>query len=101
MYAVVLVPGFAFGVLLTNYLFERCAIYPIADKKTNVVVACALGTILALFVLLGVVRLTALAAEACVTRYQLRCEHELIGGKATRAAFVNSVMFCGVMGIDA
>ncbi len=70
--AVVLVPGFTFGALVVNYLFEQCAIYPTADRETNVVVACGLGTILALFVLIGLVRLTALVAEARVARYQFR-----------------------------
>ncbi len=39
--AVVLVPGFTFGALVVNYLFEQYAIYPTADRKTNVVVALA------------------------------------------------------------
>jgi len=72
MLAVVLVPGFTFGALVVNYLFEQYAIYPTADRETNVIVACALGTILALFVLIGLVRLTALVAEARVARYQFR-----------------------------
>ena len=70
MLAVVLVPGFTFGALVVNYLFEHYVIYPTADRETNVVVACTLGTILALFVLLVLVRLTALAAEARAARYQ-------------------------------
>ena len=53
-------PGFTFGAFLVNYLFERHAIYPTADRETNVVVACALGTILALFVLLALIRLARL-----------------------------------------
>ena len=74
MLAVVLVPGFIFGALVVNYLFEQYAIYPTADRETNVVVACALGTMLALFVFLALMRLTALAAGALVARYQFRRE---------------------------
>ncbi len=74
MLAVAFAPGFTFGALLVNYLFERHAIYPTADRETNVVVACALGTMLALFVFLALMRLTALAAEALVARYQFRRE---------------------------
>ena len=86
LFAVGLVPGFAFGALLINDLFERCAIYLTADRETNVVVACALGTILALFVLFALVRLTALAAEACAARYQFRSEQESDRRKANGAA---------------
>ncbi len=78
MLAVVLVPGFTFGALVVNYLFEQYAIYPTADRDTNVVVAGALGTILAFFVLLALIRLTMLAAEARVARYQFRREHKLV-----------------------
>jgi hypothetical protein len=68
--AVVLVPGFTFAALFSNYLFEQYAIYLTSDRETNVVFACTLGIILALFVLVGLVRLAAVAAEACAARYQ-------------------------------
>ena len=80
MLAVVLVPGFTFGALVVNYLFEQYAIYPTADRETNVVVACALGTILTLFVLLALIRLTTLATEPRVARYQFKREPPLTSG---------------------
>jgi hypothetical protein len=42
------VPGFIFGALVANYLFDQYAIYPTPDKETNVVVACMLGIIVTL-----------------------------------------------------
>jgi hypothetical protein len=58
MLAMLFMPGFAFGALITNYLFEQYAIYPTPDKEINVVVACTLGMILALLVLLIVTKVS-------------------------------------------
>ena len=56
MLAMLFTPVFAFGALVTNYLFEQYAICPTPNKETNVVVACTLGMILMLLVLLIVTR---------------------------------------------
>ncbi len=70
--AMVFVPGFIFGALVANYLFKQYAIYPTADKETNVVIACTLGIIVALLALLAVTRLSAIASEARASRHQFR-----------------------------
>jgi uncharacterized membrane protein YeaQ/YmgE (transglycosylase-associated protein family) len=72
MLAMVFVPGFIFGALVANYLFEQYAIYPTPDKETNVVVACTLGIIAALLVLLIVTRVSAAAAGFGVARHQFK-----------------------------
>ncbi len=70
--AMVFVPGFIFGALVANYLFEEYGIYPTPDKETNVVVACTLGIIAALLVLLIVTRITTMAAGMRVGRHQFK-----------------------------
>ena len=72
MLAMVFVPGFLFGALVTNCLFEQYAIYPTPDKETNVVVACTLGIILALFIILVVTKISMVAAGSRVARHQFR-----------------------------
>jgi hypothetical protein len=70
--ALVFVPGFIFGALVANYLFQVYAFYPTPDEETNVVVACTLGIIFALLVLLMVTRFTAILAGLRVQRHQFR-----------------------------
>jgi uncharacterized membrane protein YeaQ/YmgE (transglycosylase-associated protein family) len=70
--ACVFVPGFIFGALLANYLFIEYGFYPTSDKDTNVVVACTLGIIGALFVLLIVTRVMSRVAGLRVERHQFR-----------------------------
>ena len=53
-------------------MFEQYAVHPTPDKETNVVVACMLGTIIALLVLLVMTRLSAIAAGFRVARHQFR-----------------------------
>jgi uncharacterized membrane protein YeaQ/YmgE (transglycosylase-associated protein family) len=72
MLAMVFVPGFVFGALVANYLFEQYAIYPTSDKETNVVVACTLGIIAALLVLLIVTRISTAVAGVRVARHQFK-----------------------------
>jgi len=72
MLAMVFVPGFIFGALVANYLFEQYGIYPTPDKETNVVIACMLGIIGALLVLLVVSRLSAAFAGYRVARHQFK-----------------------------
>ena len=72
MLAMVFVPGFIFGALVANYLFEQYAIYPTPDKETNVVVACTLGIIAALLVLLVVTKVSTIAAGFRVARHQFK-----------------------------
>ena len=70
--AMLFVPGFVFGALLANYLFEQYAIHPTPDNETNVVVACMLGIIVALLVLLVMTRLSAIATGFRVARHQFK-----------------------------
>ena len=72
MLALVFVPGFIFGALIANYIFEEIGFLPTPDQETNVVVACTLGIIAALLVLLVVTRLTAALAGARVQRHQFK-----------------------------
>jgi uncharacterized membrane protein YeaQ/YmgE (transglycosylase-associated protein family) len=70
--ALVFVPGFIFGALLANYLFDQFGYYPTSDRESNVVVACTLGIIAALLVLLVVTRFTSMLAGARVQRHQFK-----------------------------
>jgi uncharacterized membrane protein YeaQ/YmgE (transglycosylase-associated protein family) len=70
--ALVFVPGFIFGALIVNYAFEEIGFYPTPDPETNVVVACTLGIIGALLVLLVVTRFTSMLAGARVQRHQFK-----------------------------
>jgi len=72
MLAMVFVPGFVFGALVANYLFEQYAIYPTPDKETNVVIACTLGMIIALLVLLVVIKVSTIVAGYRVAHHQFR-----------------------------
>jgi hypothetical protein len=68
--ALVFVPGFVFGALVANYLFDVTGFMPTPDHETNVVVACTLGLIVTLLVLLVIMRLTSAYAGMRVDRYQ-------------------------------
>ena len=68
--ALVFVPGFVFGALVANYLFEEYGFYPTPDKSTNIVVACTLGIIAALLVLLLVTRIATTITGLRVERHQ-------------------------------
>ena len=70
--ALVFIPGFVFGALVTNYVFELTGFYPTPDRETNVVVACTLGIIIALFVLMLFLRVTAILAGMRVERHQFK-----------------------------
>jgi ABC-type sulfate transport system permease component len=70
--ALVFVPGFVVGALVTNYIFEINSISPTPDRETNVVVACTLGIILALFVLLVCLRISTAMSGLRVQRHQFR-----------------------------
>lgn len=70
--ALVFVPGFIFGALVANYLFERHGFYPTPDSETNIVVACTLGIIVALLVLMVVMRVLAAAVGIRSRRHQFR-----------------------------
>ena len=70
--ALAFVPGFIFGALITNYVFELTGFYPTPDRETNVVVACTLGIIIALFALLLFLRVTAILAGMRVERHQFK-----------------------------
>jgi hypothetical protein len=72
MLAMLFVPGFIFGALVANYLFEQYAIYPTPDKETNVVIACTLGIIIALLALLVMTKLSTIAAGFRVARHQFK-----------------------------
>lgn len=70
--ALLFVPGFVFGALVANYLFVEYSFYPTPDQETNVVVACTLGIIMALLVLLIATRIAAALMGTRVSRYQFR-----------------------------
>jgi uncharacterized membrane protein YeaQ/YmgE (transglycosylase-associated protein family) len=70
--ALVFVPGFIFGALIANYMFEKFGFYPTADQETNVVVACTLGIIMALLVLLVFTRISSAVAGMRVQRHQFK-----------------------------
>ena len=70
--ALVFVPGFIFGALVANYLFELYGVYPTPDAETNVVVACTMGIIAALLILLLLTRFAAVIAGLRVQRHQFR-----------------------------
>jgi len=72
MLALVFVPGFIFGALVANYIFEKARFYPTPDQETNVVVACTLGIIAALLVLMVLTRFTSMLASVRVQRYQFK-----------------------------
>ncbi len=72
MLALVFVPGFIFGALIANYIFEEIGFHPTPDKETNVVVACTLGIIAALLVLLVLTRFTTMITGLRVARHQFR-----------------------------
>lgn len=68
--ALVFIPGFVFGALLANYLFEETGFMPTPDRETNVVIACTLGLIVTLLVLLVIMRLTSAYSGMRVDRHQ-------------------------------
>ena len=70
--ALVFVPGFIFSALFTNYVFELTGFDPTPDRETNVVVACTLGIILALFVMLLLLRATSILSGMRVERHQFK-----------------------------
>jgi len=70
--ALVFVPGFVFGALVANYLFVEYGFYPTPDKETNIVIACTVGIIMALLVLLIITRLATAIMGTRVSRYQFR-----------------------------
>ncbi len=70
--ALVFIPGFIFGALVANYLFREYGFYPTPDADTNVVVACTLGIIGALLVLLLATRLMSTLTGLRVQRHEFR-----------------------------
>ena len=73
--ALVFIPGFVLGALIMNYVFELAGIYPTSDHETNVVIACTLGLIVSLFVLLMCLRGSAVVSGLRVEWLQFR--HQL------------------------
>jgi uncharacterized membrane protein YeaQ/YmgE (transglycosylase-associated protein family) len=70
--ALVFVPGFVLGALVANYLFDAYGFYPTPDKSTNIVVACTLGIIAALLVLLLATRIAATITGLRAERHQFK-----------------------------
>jgi len=70
--ALVFIPGFVFGALIMNYVFELAGIDPTPDRQTNVVIACTVGMIVALFLLLICLRVMAVVAGLRVQRHQFK-----------------------------
>jgi hypothetical protein len=78
MLALVFVPGFTLGALVTNYAFELTGFYPTPDRETNVVVACTIGIIIALFVLLIFMRSASILARLRVERHQFKRDLQVV-----------------------
>jgi uncharacterized membrane protein YeaQ/YmgE (transglycosylase-associated protein family) len=70
--ALVMVPGFLMGALVANYLFDIYGFYPTPDKETNVVVACTLGIIVALLVLIVITRVMTIVFGLHAERHQFK-----------------------------
>src|SRR6185312_9821733 len=70
--ALVFVPGFILGALVTNYVFELTGFYPTPDRETNVVIACTVGLIISLFVLLVCLRVSAVVSGLRLERHQFK-----------------------------
>jgi hypothetical protein len=70
--ALVFVPGFILGALVTNYVFELTGFYPTPDRETNVVIACTAGIVMALLALLLFMRIAAITAFFRLERHQFK-----------------------------
>ena len=70
--ALVFIPGFVLGALVMNYIFELVGFYPTPDRQTNVVIACTIGMIIALFILLICLRVMAVVSGQRVQRHQFK-----------------------------
>ncbi|MBC7832093.1 MAG: hypothetical protein H7Y62_08750 [Hyphomicrobium sp.] len=70
--ALVFIPGFVLGALVMNYIFELAGFYPTPDRQTNVVIACTIGMIIALFILLICLRVMAVVSGQRVQRHQFK-----------------------------
>lgn len=70
--ALIFIPGFILAALVTNHVFHLAGFAPTPDRETNVIVACTVGTILALFVLLICVRVSAVLSGWRLGRHQFR-----------------------------
>jgi hypothetical protein len=70
--ALVFIPGFVTGALVMNYIFDVAGFDPTPDRQTNVVIACTMGMIIALFILLICLRVSAAVSSLRVQRHQFR-----------------------------
>ncbi len=70
--SLIFVPGFTFGALATNYFFELSGFFPTHDRETNVVIACTVGIIIALLMLLLFLRFSSIIGRIRTERYQFR-----------------------------
>ena len=70
--ALVFIPGFVLGALIMNYVFELAGFYPTPDRETNVVIACTVGLIISLFVLLVCLRVSAVVSGLRLERHQFK-----------------------------
>jgi hypothetical protein len=70
--ALVFVPGFTFGALLTNHVFLLTGYLPTHDRHTNTIIACTAGIIIAFLLLLGAMRLTKYLVGVQLKRYRFR-----------------------------
>ena len=70
--ALVFIPGFVLGALTMNYVFELAGIDPTPNHETNVVIACTVGLIVSLFVLLMCLRVSAVMSGLRAERHQFK-----------------------------
>jgi hypothetical protein len=74
--ALIFVPGFTFGALVSNYVFELNGLLPTHDRRTNIIIACTVGIIVAFLALMLLTRLTKYVAGLQFQRHRFRRDIE-------------------------
>jgi hypothetical protein len=70
--ALIFVPGFTMGALISNHVFELVEFLPTHDRRTNTIIACTVGIIAAFFALMLLIRLTKFLAGLQFRRHRFR-----------------------------
>jgi hypothetical protein len=74
--ALIIVPGYTFGALISNYVFELTGFLPTHDRRTNTIIACTVGIMVAFVALMLLVRLTKFLAGLQFQRHRFRRDLE-------------------------
>ncbi|MGL4396121.1 MAG: hypothetical protein ACRCS9_06250 [Hyphomicrobium sp.] len=72
--AAIFTPAITIGALAANYVFQEHFIHPLHDKNSNVVLASAVGVVVALLLMMVAAKLVAMMSEARIGRLQIRRE---------------------------